>query len=208
MQRGGNYSCVATNVNGPHPAYFQVTVNRDAEIVIQPETTTTGDFNFGLTLICVGHGTPLPAITWFRDGDPIMNSSSDATIFDTMLQQGSIDFASSSLELCPLQRAGNYSCVASNANSSDPVYFQVLVNRAAELVLHPEDETSANYGSTLSVTCIGQGFPLPAIAWFRDGLPILNSSIDATIFDTALEQGNVTFSHSILEICPLQRGGN
>ncbi len=62
-----------------------------------------------------------------RFGDPIMNSSSDATIFDATLQQDNIDFAHSILELCTLQHAGNYSCVASNANTSHSVYFQVTV---------------------------------------------------------------------------------
>ncbi len=137
---------------------------RPAEIVNYPETGVMADFNSGLNLTCVGYGLPQPDITWFRDDLLIMNSS-DATIFGATPEQ---DFTQSVLELCPLQRGGNYSCVASNVNGSHPVYFQVTVNRAVKIIVHPETSTTADFNSGLTLTCVGHGVPLPAIAWFRD----------------------------------------
>lgn len=109
--------------------------------MLHPETEITADYNSGLSLTCVGYGSPLPTLTWFRDGVPLLNSSENVLLFDMALQQDNVSFIHSILELCPLQLGGNYSCEAANANGSHAVYFQVTVVRGMSCLVSAEVKT-------------------------------------------------------------------
>lgn len=83
----------------------------------------------GLTLTCAVSGSPVPNVTWYRNGNQINNGSSNALIHETLLELN-VSFTLSILELCPvtLEDAGEYSCHAMNTIGNHTVLFQVIVN--------------------------------------------------------------------------------
>ena len=96
-------------------------------MVLHPEAEITADYGSGLTLACVGFGSPLPDVVWMRDGTTIDNSTINANIFEMSVTQNSTSFRQSILELCPLQDSGNYSCQAINAINTHSAFFQITV---------------------------------------------------------------------------------
>lgn len=72
---------------------------------------------------------------------------------------------------------------------------------AAEVVILTED-TVAQAGNTLLLTCVGYGVPNPELTWSKDGVALMNGS-RTNIYVTVIEQEGVMFVQSLLEICSL-----
>ena len=72
---------------------------------------------------------------------------------------------------------------------------------AAEIVILTED-TVAQAGNTLLLTCVGYGVPSPVVTWLKDGVLLTNDS-QTNIYVQEIEEEGVTFVQSILEICDL-----
>ena len=90
-------------------------------------TVTVGD---SVTLACVAHGSPLPDITWFRNGDQMLdNQTVNALVYESFVEQSGMIFVQSILELCPVEPtdAGEYSCFANSTNGNHTAVFQVIV---------------------------------------------------------------------------------
>lgn len=68
-----------------------------------------------------------------------------------------------------------------------------------ELVIISND-TSADEGETISLICVGYGLPNVEIYWTLDGETLTNSS-RVSIHEEDIEQGNMTFSQSVLQLC-------
>ena len=66
--------------------------------------------------------------------------------------------------------------------------------------MYPERAVGVVAGGAGSLTCVAYGQPRPNMTWFRDGIPIDNST-HFTIYETFLEDTNVSFVQSILEVC-------
>ena len=74
--------------------------------------------------------------------------------------------------------------------------------------MYPEKLVSVVAGSAGSLTCVAYGQPQPDVIWLKDGMPLQNAST-LTIYGTYLEDANMSFVQSILEICtflPEQQG--
>lgn len=83
-----------------------------------------------MTLACVAYGSPLPEITWFRDGVyEVDNQTANALVHESIVEQSETFFVQSILELCPVEStdAGEYSCFANNTNGTHTVVFQLMV---------------------------------------------------------------------------------
>lgn len=104
-----------------------IALPRSAEILLHPEDSVQVEAGMGVTLTCVVYGSPLPEVTWTREGERIENSS-DAAMYQTYLEHLNNTLVQSLLELCPAL-AGNYGCSATNTHGDDTVSFQVAVQR-------------------------------------------------------------------------------
>lgn len=81
-----------------------------------------------------------------------------------------------------------------------------LPNVAPEIILQPENVT-VDSGRGLTLACVAHGYPLVDITWYSNGDQVTNGSF--LIYESFLEESNVSFTQSILEICPimLEDGG-
>ena len=66
-------------------------------------------------------------------------------------------------------------------------------------ILQPPD-TDAPYGSTVLLTCIAYGDPIPSIDWLNDTSLIENTN-GVMVYQDLVTDWDVTFSQSILEVC-------
>lgn len=67
------------------------------------------------------------------------------------------------------------------------------------IIFQPSD-THVSYGSTVLLTCIVYGDPIPDIYWLNDTSLIANTT-DIMVYQEVITDWGVTFSRSILEVC-------
>ena len=71
-----------------------------------------------------------------------------------------------------------------------------------ELVVLSND-TSADEGETVSLTCVGYGLPGVEIRWVLDGETLTNIS-NTLIYEREVVEGNMTFFQSVLQLCSVE----
>ena len=76
----------------------------------------------------------------------------------------------------------------------------ILIPYPAEIVIRPNQTTSADNGNTVTFVCVAYGIPDPSISWNRGDTTLSNGS-RVTIYDQLLTDNGVTFVQSILELC-------
>lgn len=78
----------------------------------------------------------------------------------------------------------------------------VCITAPAEIVIRPPNVT-VEIGEGLTLACVAFGSPLPQITWYIDGFLLHNGSSNVLIYESLLQQGNLSFTQSILELCPV-----
>ena len=104
------------------------------QILFHPESTVNVISNEGVTLTCVVFSSPVPDVTWFRNGNQTVdNETANAFVTESLIQQSDITFVESILEICPVEvgDAGEYGCQATNVNGMQSVVFQVVVTQGS-----------------------------------------------------------------------------
>jgi len=97
-----------------------------AEVEIHPEFATEVDTNTSALFTCVASGSPLPSVTWRRNGSTLHNIS-DAYIFETRITSHQFTFVKSVLEICG-NSSDEFSCTADNMIENDTFSFHVFLN--------------------------------------------------------------------------------
>lgn len=120
------------------------------------------------TFVCKVTGTPLPIVTWYKDGISIQNFPDYDTSFDQGLCTLTIDetFADDS---------ARYTCKATNAAGSAETSAALLVKETEpeEQLLPPSfvkylQPTSVKEGQPFQFECKVEGNPLPTVQWFKN----------------------------------------
>ena len=75
--------------------------------------------------------------------------------------------------------------------------------RTAEVVIHPENTTGIDAGSTVLFMCVSYGDPVPTITWSGNGQTLGNNS-KVTVYEELLSKSGITFVKSILQICDVE----
>nr|CAD7198875.1 unnamed protein product [Timema douglasi] len=204
----GIYKCTASSFVGRITAVAQVRVNVAPSFTTHPDNLTlkTG----GLAeLRCVADGSPPPAITWYKDGQP-MTAGGRVTIapgghqmrvqhakeLDSGLYvcraQNSVGFKETSAYITVT--AGYFSparvdIVSPTTRSPPPrvdtSQFSSREGRAPKIIIAPYD-IEAPKGSTIEIPCKTDGEPKPTIVWTKDGLSVVVSKrhrTDAGIYE-------------------------
>lgn len=55
----------------------------------------------------------------------------------------------------------------------------------------------------VTLACVAYGSPLPVVKWLINGREIINGTGNALISENILEQANISFTQSILQLCPV-----
>ncbi len=174
-------------------------------IVIAPDV---GEVFVGSTILlsCVATGSFPLSINWRKEDVTLSNDSIRITIYATELEVDGISFVSSVLEICSLELldSGPYSCLASTPGSSDRANFTITVSgQAPELVITSED-VNVTSGSSVFLSCVAYGDPLPAITWQRrTGMVVtdLENTTSTEITNEILDINEAQFVQSILLVC-------
>ncbi|XP_043941249.1 hemicentin-1 [Protopterus annectens] len=160
----GQYVCVATSVAGENQIVYNVGILVPPSLDGGDETTDhTTIQNSPLELECHATGTPLPLITWLKNGQPVR-------------QGDGVKILSSGQKLLILRAqvsdTGRYQCVATNEAGDDEKTFDVAVHVHPSIKSMGPSERSVVIHKPITLQCIANGIPIPTITWLKDGHPV------------------------------------
>uniref|UniRef100_A0A5G2Q6R4 Hemicentin-2 n=1 Tax=Sus scrofa TaxID=9823 RepID=A0A5G2Q6R4_PIG len=146
----GIFTCVAASPAGVANRNFTLQVHEFQNDVVVVQGSP-------VVLPCEARGSPLPLVSWMKNGEPLLPQS---------LEQG----PGLQLETVGAGDSGTYSCVAVSEAGEARRHFQLTVmdpphiedsGQPAELSLIP--------GAPLELLCDARGTPTPNITWHKDG---------------------------------------
>ncbi|NXK72500.1 HMCN2 protein, partial [Amazona guildingii] len=156
----GLYTCIASSRAGVADRSFILQI-RVPPVLESPDSSEEQMVAEGsdVTFTCDATGSPAPAVTWLKDGEP--------------LQWQSIrDPSSPRLSLTDVgpADAGVYSCLAANEVGEASKAFHLLVMEPPRVKAASQPtEISITVGTPLELTCVVTGVPVPTVTWEKDG---------------------------------------
>ncbi|OXU28408.1 hypothetical protein TSAR_000837, partial [Trichomalopsis sarcophagae] len=188
----GRYICEVSNKAGKVSSYGRISVVNDPKI-LNADTRLKKRFLDGLTedgppqftmrlrdrrvqtsypvrLTCQAFGCPEPEVTWFKDGKPVIETSTRSIYIDES-HFHTLEIARSSLE-----DSGCYEACAKNENGSVSCRCILVVDKGIRAYIAPEfiyglDVAYAvKVGGDLRLTAQIEAYPSVGIVWHRDGI--------------------------------------
>uniref|UniRef100_A0A8C4YSS1 Hemicentin-2 n=1 Tax=Gopherus evgoodei TaxID=1825980 RepID=A0A8C4YSS1_9SAUR len=158
----GIYTCVASSRAGVAERSFilQIQVPPALEPSESSEAVTAVT-NSAVTFTCAASGSPLPTLTWLKDGKPLI------------LQNNLVPNGPGTrlyLESVQPTDSGIYSCVAENEAGEVSKHFHLSVVEPPHIEdLAQPTEVAAAIGAPLELLCTAAGVPAPSVTWEKDG---------------------------------------
>ena len=115
---GGVYECTVSSRTLSRSVNFTLTVNVTPAAIIVAPADSYPIFNSSVFLTCVAIGYPLPTVTWYRNGERVMDTEN---IQSEVIEQGGETYVQSTLLVCSVQETANYNCSVSNGVAGDVV---------------------------------------------------------------------------------------
>ncbi|NWT15620.1 HMCN1 protein, partial [Vireo altiloquus] len=164
----GVYTCVASNRAGVHNKHYNL------RVLVPPSLDNAGGTEEvsvlrGSTaaLGCVSDGSPVPSVSWLKDGLALRPGARLSSSRHGMVLQV--------LRAEPAD-TGRYTCVASNAAGQSSKHFILKVLEPPHINGSDEpEELSVIVNNPLELLCISSGIPVPKISWMKDGRPLLQT---------------------------------
>ncbi|XP_055255516.1 hemicentin-2 isoform X3 [Moschus berezovskii] len=166
----GWYQCVAFSPAGQQTKDFQLRIYAPPTIWGSNETSEVAVMaGHPVWLLCEARGVPMPDITWFKDGDPLVPST------EVVYTRGGRQLQ---LERAQGSDAGTYSCRASNAVGvmEKTTRLEVYVPPTIDGTGEGPRVVKAVAGRPLTLKCVARGYPPPAVSWYHEGLPVVESN--------------------------------
>ncbi|KAF4016760.1 hypothetical protein G4228_008189 [Cervus hanglu yarkandensis] len=166
----GLYSCRAENQAGIAQRDFDLLVLTPPTIWGSNETSEVAVMEgHPVWFLCEARGVPMPDITWFKDGDPLVPSA------EVVYTRGGRQLQ---LERAQGSDAGTYSCKASNAVGvvEKTTRLEVYVPPTIEGTGEGPRVVKAVAGRPLTLECVARGYPPPTVSWYHEGLPLVESN--------------------------------
>nr|XP_048286978.1 hemicentin-1 isoform X1 [Myodes glareolus] len=168
----GNYTCVASNMEGKaqknYILFLQVPPSIAGAEVPSEVSVLLGE---NVELVCNADGIPTPHLQWLRDGKPIVNGETERI---------SVTAEGSTLNIYRALTSdmGKYTCVATNPAGEEDRIFNLNVYVPPK-IRGNEDEAEklmALVDTSVNIECKAMGTPPPQINWLKNGLPLPLSS--------------------------------
>ncbi|XP_035878268.1 hemicentin-2 [Phyllostomus discolor] len=184
----GQYTCVVTNTLGEAVKNYHVEVlippsiskeDSEGEAAVKEVKTKV---NSTLTLECECWAVPPPAISWYKDGQPVTPSERLRILGEGRLLQ---------IQPTRVSDSGRYLCVASNVAGEDDQDFNVLIQvppmflkagDASAAFESPSRAEEARGGVTeyrevvenrpAYLYCDTSAVPAPELTWYREDQPL------------------------------------
>nr|DBA21577.1 TPA: hypothetical protein GDO54_018188 [Pyxicephalus adspersus] len=165
----GIYTCVASSPAGSAEKSFTLLVETLPVENSESTEEVTAIKGSSVTFTCEAHGSPLPSLSWEKDGEPLnLQSNLLPNGLGTRLYLDSVHAGDSGL----------YSCIAHNAARRVSKHFRLIVLEPPQIE-GPAIATdiSVAVDELLELVCNAAGIPLPQITWEKDGQPLSRSDI-------------------------------
>ncbi|KAM4548643.1 hemicentin-1 isoform 1-T1 [Odontesthes bonariensis] len=167
LEDSGRYTCLATNAAGEAQQHIQLSVHEPPRISFSGEiinqTILSG---FPTELECKATGSPLPAITWYKDGRPLTGAAGVST-----LKQGQV----LEIERAQLSDAGMYKCVAVNVAGAAEILYSLQVF-VPPIISSQGGTVTVVVNEAARLVCEASGVPMPSLTWLKDGSPVASFS--------------------------------
>ncbi|XP_075792870.1 hemicentin-1 isoform X2 [Pelodiscus sinensis] len=168
----GNYTCIASNVEGKAQKSYILSIQVPPNIVgSEMPSEVSVLLGENIQLVCNANGIPKPAVQWLKDGNPVTSNESQRT---RVTPDGSTLNISGVLT----SDMGKYTCVAINpAGEEDRIFnLNVYVPPAIANNKDEAEKLTALLDASLNIECTAVGIPPPQINWLKNGLPLSVSS--------------------------------
>ncbi|XP_034438633.1 hemicentin-1 isoform X1 [Hippoglossus hippoglossus] len=167
LEDSGRYTCLATNAAGEAQQHIRLSVHEAPSIPYSGEiinqTIVSG---FPTELECKATGSPLPAITWYKDGRPLTSAAGV-----TMLKRGQL----LEIERAQLSDAGIYRCVAVNLAGVAEISHNLQVF-VPPVISSRGGTVTVVVNEAARLECEATGVPVPSLTWLKDGSPVTSVS--------------------------------
>ncbi|KAJ0032742.1 hypothetical protein NQD34_002823 [Periophthalmus magnuspinnatus] len=167
LDDSAKYTCLATNAAGESQQHIRLSVHEPPSIPNAGEminqTILSG---FSTELQCKAVGSPLPAITWYKDGRPLTSAAGV-----TMLKRGQV----LEIERAQLSDAGVYRCVAVNLVGMAEMLHSLQVF-VPPVISSRGGTVTVVVNEPVRLECEATGVPLPSLTWLKDGSPVASVS--------------------------------
>ncbi|XP_017573536.2 hemicentin-1 isoform X3 [Pygocentrus nattereri] len=160
------YQCSVTNSAGKQSKDFNLSIYVPPSIKggnVTSEVTALLD-NL-VTLECEARGVPLPAITWYKNGEAILSSRQAQYV-----ERGQY----LKIPRVQVSDAGRYTCkVTSVAGTAEKAYeLDVYVPPSITGDSDSPVEKKVVVNKALTLECEAGGHPIPSLTWLKDGSPV------------------------------------
>ncbi|XP_052593110.1 hemicentin-1 isoform X2 [Peromyscus californicus insignis] len=169
---GGNYTCVASNMEGKAQKHYILSLQVPPSIAgaeVPSEVSVLLGEN--VELVCNADGIPTPHLQWLRDGKPIVNGETERI---------SVTADGSTLNIYRTLTSdmGKYTCVATNPAGEEDRIFNLNVYVPPKIRGNKEEaeKLMALVDTSVNIECKAAGTPPPQINWLKNGLPLPLSS--------------------------------
>ncbi|XP_058491292.1 hemicentin-1 [Solea solea] len=150
----GLYECIAQSSAGQGRALTQVTV-REPPPVLKPAVNVTSSVGGVAVLSCQVEGSMRHNLTWLRAGRTIQARTGRVRLLpNSSLQVNGVQS----------QDAGEYRCVATNAQGDGSITVWLFVPEAPSVVVHPQSQAFSR-GDEIRLVCSASGSPPPQLFW-------------------------------------------
>ncbi|XP_023318195.1 tyrosine-protein phosphatase Lar isoform X3 [Trichogramma pretiosum] len=164
------YECLAENGVGDAVTATATLTVHEAErlpqgfpMITQAPTTKVVEKGHNALLSCAAVGSPTPIISWMKNMLPIDTTNPRYTVLET----GSLQITESE----PSDQ-GKYECVANNTvgtEYSKSTMLYVKMRRVApQFSIPPNPVNEVMLGSSLNLTCVAVGAPMPYVKWRKE----------------------------------------
>ncbi|NXE93182.1 HMCN1 protein, partial [Menura novaehollandiae] len=162
------YTCVASNRAGVDNKRYNL------RVLVPPSLDNAGGTEEvavlrgrAATLGCVSDGSPVPSLSWLKDGLALslgarLTSSSHGMVLQVLRAEPA--------------DTGRYTCMAANAAGESSKHFVLSVLEPPHINGSDEpEELSVVVNNPLELLCMSSGIPVPKISWMKDGRPLLQT---------------------------------
>ncbi|KAM5295479.1 hemicentin-1 isoform 1-T1 [Glossophaga mutica] len=162
----GRYQCTVSNAAGKQAKDIKLTVHIPPSIKGGNVTTEISALiNTIIKLECETRGLPVPAITWYKDGQPIISSSQALYIDKGQFLH---------IPRAQVSDSATYTCRVTNVagTAEKSFHVDVYVPPVIEGGLAVPLSKQVVVAHSLTLECKAAGNPPPALTWLKDGVPL------------------------------------
>ncbi|XP_043342030.1 hemicentin-1 isoform X3 [Cervus canadensis] len=162
----GRYQCTVSNAAGKQSKDIKLTIYIPPSIKGGNVTTEVSALiNSIIKLECETRGLPMPVITWYKDGQPVISSSQALYV-----EKGQFLH----IPRAQVSDSATYKCQVTNVAGTAEKSFHVdiYVPPMIEGDLAAPLNKQVIVAHSLTLECRAAGHPPPVLTWLKDGVPV------------------------------------